>query len=278
MKCKTMQKLKEKSNRRPAKIAFVCIAVLVMIVTIGVVIAKYTRSFDKYLDVLSSDFYFTSDYLTEEVGEELTVYTDTATFQIFNTNWGNRSSKDITYSVTAKRITANGVESDITSELVFSSDYEGDSQTTLVTTEAADAFTFSGELGDRVEVTAVSSYPFEKTLKAAFVFNNPTKDSFYEVEDRGYYCVLRLYIGRTSDDADPQQSLTINHEGLIPDTASHGIDKDKLSNTADQNTVTVKANAYYELVFFDSSYDDKDYTVSERTKIENWTVTLTPKA
>ncbi len=276
MKTQTNNKGSSTKRRRlPIFVLALCIVVIAAGAIVGSVFSKYLSDYEKHMEMTSEVFYFESDFLVKD-GQELPVYTTEGYFQLFNNDRSDTSStashktKDtITYTVSAVRENASGV-SNVT--LSFVGDESGDSATTLTNTESIDKFTFTGAYGDRVTVTARSTAPYEKELKCTFVFSSPTKDSYYDVEDRGYYLILRLYMGENSinlvsgDNLTPTQ-LSIDYgNGLMLDTASPGIDKDKFTAENKPLKVNVQPNSYFEIILYKESNNHQIYT-KERTMI-----------
>ncbi len=292
IKKETTKKSCSKKTRRPMLIISLC-TLLAVVLAVGGAFSLYLGQEKKYGEINTSRFYFESDYLVEG-GQTLPVYTDVATFSLYNhENWGTPSTETISYTLTATRErdgvrypleldetrTVSDVPENVDvvpdNKIVFTPSkneetgnlVEGDNGSSLFSWERVDSFSISGEFGDKVTVTAKSSSPYIKELKCTFEFENPDRGSWYRVVDNGYYCVLKLFIGETTTSYNIVAELPINFGDLIQDTASLGIDNEPVfDESGHKMTVKVTANSYFELIFFDES--NNDYTTPDAIKLE----------
>lgn len=208
------------------------VSVLILMLGIAPSLAKYVTEYGKQSEVVSDNFYFTSDYLSESAIPEHKIYGDSVSFEIRNYIDSSRvNASDIVYTVTATDGT-----------LSF------DGRPLIGGTEncAKITLTYSGEEAEKeITVTVTSSSPYVKELKAKFVFTKPALR--YEITDSvgSYYAELYIHT------ANEEKTVTVNWdkaELLIDETNDYVFGK----LNADKNaaTVTIPAHTTVKIAFF----------------------------
>ena len=148
-------------------------------------LAKYVTEHGKQSEVVSDNFYFTSDYLSESAIPEYKICGDSVTFEIRNYIDSFRvNASDIVYTVSANvgTLTQGG---EPTSGGTINRGTEKCAKIKL---------TYSGEEVEKeITVTVRSSSPYVKELKAKFVFIKPVLR--YEITDSvgSYYAELYIH-------------------------------------------------------------------------------------
>ena len=226
------------------KITVAVISVIsALILMLGIVpsLAKYVTEHGKQSKVVSDNFYFTSDYLSESAIPEYKIYGSNVEFEIRNYIDSIRVNvSDIEYTVSANggTLSSNG-------------------GTLIGGTEncAKITLTYSGEEAEKeITVTVKSTSPYVKELKAKFVFTKPVLR--YEITDSVGSYFAELYI-HTANEA---KTVTVNWdkaELLIDETNDYVFGK----LNADKNaaTVTIPAHTTVKIAFFKNDIT-KDYS------------------
>ena len=202
-------------------------------------LAKYVTEHGKQSKVVSDNFYFTSDYLSESAIPEYKIYGDSVAFKIRNYIDSYRvNALDIVYTVDASGGTLSPVDGRLNGGTA------GSDTITL---------TYSGEEKEII-VTVTSSSPYVKELKAKFVFTKPALR--YEITDSvgSYYAELYIHT------ANEAKTVTVNWdkaELLIDETNDYVFGK----LNADKNaaTVTIPAHTTVKIAFFKNDIT-KDYS------------------
>lgn len=217
------------------------ISALILMLGIAPSLAKYVTEYGKQSEVVSDNFYFTSDYLSESAIPEHKIYGDSVSFEIRNYIDSLRvNASDIVYTVSA----SDGTLSSDGRPLIGGT--ENCAKITL---------TYSGEEAEKeITVTVTSSSPYVKELKAKFVFTKPALR--YEITDSAgsYYAELYIYTGDTA------QTVTVNWDKaklLIDETNDFVFGK----LTAEKNSasVTIPAHTTVKIAFFKNDIT-KDYS------------------
>ena len=216
----------------------VIFAISALTLMIGIVpsLAKYVTEHGKQSEVVSDNFYFTSDYLSESaIPEDIPEYKicgDSVSFEIRNYIDSSRvNASDIVYTVTA----TDGTLSSNGGTLIG-----GTEKCAKIT------LTYSGEEAEKeITVTVTSSSPYVKELKAKFVFMKPVLR--YEITDSvgSYYAELYIHT------ANEAKTVTVNWdkaELLIDETNDYVFGK----LTADKNSasVSIPAHTTVKIAFF----------------------------
>ena len=216
-------------------------AISALILMLGIVpsLAKYVTEHGKQSKVVSDNFYFTSDYLSEGVLPEYKIYGDSVEFAIRNYIDRFRvNASDIVYTVSATDGTLSS---------------EGGTLTGGTAGSDTITLTYSGEEKEII-VTVTSSSPYVKELKAKFVFTKPVLR--YEITDSVGSYFAELYI-HTANEA---KTVTVNWdkaELLIDETNDYVFGK----LNADKNaaSVDIPAHTTVKIAFFKTDIT-KDYS------------------
>ena len=204
-------------------------------------LARYVTEHGKQSEVVSDNFYFTSDYLSESAIPEYKICGDSVSFEIRNYIDSYRvNASDIVYTVTA----TDGTLSSNGGTLIG-----GTEKCAKIT------LTYSGEEAEKeITVTVTSSSPYVKELKAKFVFTKPALR--YEITDSVGSYFAELYI-HTANEA---KTVTVNWdkaELLIDETNDYVFGK----LNADKNaaSVDIPAHTTVKIAFFKTDIT-KDYS------------------
>ena len=217
------------------------VSVLILMLGIAPSLAKYVTEYGKQSEVVSDNFYFTSDYLSESAISEHKIYGDSVSFEIRNYIDSSRvNASDIVYTVTA----TDGTLSSNGGTLIG-----GTEKCAKIT------LTYSGEEAEKeITVTVTSSSPYVKELKAKFVFTKPALR--YEITDSvgSYYAELYIHT------ANEEKTVTVNWDKavlLIDETNDFVFG----NLTAEKNSasVSIPAHTTVKIAFFKTDIT-KDYS------------------
>ena len=218
-------------------------AISALIIMLGIVpsLAKYVTEHGKQSEVVSDNFYFTSDYLSESAIPEYKIYGSNVEFEIKNCIDSLRTNvADIEYTVSA----SDGTLSSNGGTLIGGT--ENCAKITL---------TYSGEEAEKeITVTVTSSSPYVKELKAKFVFTKPALR--YEITDSvgSYYAELYIHT------ANEAKTVTVNWdkaELLIDETNDFVFGK--LNADKNSASVDIPAHTTVKIAFFKNDIT-KDYS------------------
>ena len=218
-------------------------AISALILMLGIVpsLAKYVTEHGKQSEVVSDNFYFTSDYLSESAIPEYKIYGSNVEFEIKNCIDSLRTNvADIEYTVSA----SDGTLSSNGGTLIGGT--ENCAKITL---------TYSGEEAEKeITVTVTSSSPYVKELKAKFVFTKPVLR--YEITDSvgSYYAELYIHT------ANEEKTVTVNWdkaELLIDETNDFVFGK--LNADKNSASVDIPAHTTVKIAFFKNDIT-KDYS------------------
>ena len=209
-------------------------AISALILMLGIVpsLAKYVKEHGKQSKVVSDNFYFTSDYLSESAIPEHKIYGDSVAFEIRNFIDSLRTNvANIEYTVSASDGTLSSNGGTLTG---------GTEKCAKIT------LTYSGEEAEKeITVTVKSSSPYVKELKAKFVFTKPVLR--YEITDSVGSYFAELYI-HTDNDA---KTVTVNWnkaELWIDETNDYVFGK--LNGTKNSASVDIPAHTTVKIAFF----------------------------
>ena len=218
-------------------------AISALTLMLGIVpsLARYVTEQGKQSEVVSDNFYFTSDYLSESAIPEYKICGDSVSFEIRNYIDSSRvNASDIVYTVTA----TDGTLSSNGGTLIG-----GTEKCAKIT------LTYSGEEAEKeITVTVTSSSPYVKELKAKFVFTKPALR--YEITDSvgSYYAELYIHT------ANEEKTVTVNWDKavlLIDETNDFVFG----NLTAEKNSasVSIPAHTTVKIAFFKTDIT-KDYS------------------
>lgn len=218
-------------------------AISALTLMLGIVpsLAKYVTEHGKQSEVVSDNFYFTSDYLSESAIPEYKICGDSVSFEIRNYIDSYRvNASDIVYTVTALDGTLSPVDvtlSPVDGRLNGGTE-NGDSD--IIT------LTYSGdEVEKEITVTVRSSSPYVKELKAKFVFIKPVLR--YEITDSVGSYYAELYIHTAND----EKTVKVNWdktELLIDETNDYVFEK--LYGEKNSVSVSIPAHTTVKIAFF----------------------------
>lgn len=211
-------------------------------------LARYVTEHGKQSEVVSDNFYFTSDYLSESAIPEYKICGDSVSFEIRNYIDSYRvNASDIVYTVSANvgTLTQGG---EPTSGGTINGGTKAAHTVTLT-------YTYSGaEVEKEITVTVRSSSPYVKELKAKFVFIKPVLR--YEITDSvgSYYAELYIHT------ANEAKEVTVKWDTaklLIDETNDYVFGK----LTADKKTasISIPAHTTVKIAFFKNDIT-KDYS------------------
>lgn len=239
------------------KITVAVISVVsVFALMLGIVpsLARYVTEHGKQSEVVSDNFYFTSDYLSESESAipEYKICGDSVSFEIRNYIDSLRTNvENIEYTVSASdggTLSSNG-------------------GTLIGGTEncAKIKLTYSGaEVEKEITVTvrSTSRSPYVKELKAKFVFTKPVLR--YEITDSvgSYYAELYIHT------ANEEKTVTISWaktELLIDETNDYVI-RGNLNDAKNSVSVTIPAHTTVKIAFFKN--DITKYYSCEATRFD----------
>ena len=235
------------------KITVAVISVIsALILMLGIVpsLAKYVTEHGKQSKVVSDNFYFTSDYLSESAIPEYKIYGNNVEFEIKNCIDSLRTNVEaIEYTVSASdggTLSSNG-------------------GTLIGGTEkcAKIKLTYSGaEVEKEITVTVRSSSPYVKELKAKFVFIKPVLR--YEITDSPGSYYAELYI-HTANEAKEVTVKWDTAKLLIDETNDYVFG----NLTADKKTasISIPAHTTVKIAFFKNDIT-KNYS-REATKFDD---------
>lgn len=216
------------------------ISALTLMFSIAPALAKYVTVYGKQSKVVSDNFYFTSDYLSESAIPEYKIYGSNVEFEIKNCIDSLRTNvANIEYTVSA-----NGGTLSSNGEALSS----GAKRTLIGDTKNCDkiGLTYSGEEAEKeIIVTVTSSKPYVKELKAKFVFTKPVLR--YEITDSVGSYFAELYIHT----ANKAKTVTVNWnkaELLIDETNDYAIGN--LNGDKNSASVSIPAHTTVKIAFF----------------------------
>lgn len=196
------------------------LAAILLLLIIGSVLSKYVYNNKRQPLITAHEFYFTSDYLTEE-NQEYILSPDTTEIQITLKNHADNlrySSDEVKYSVLV-----NGTEKK-------SGNLEANQK-------SSDKITISGlQNGETYEVVAIGSAGFKKTIKATFRVLSENKKVYKSVKNTDEYVLLTVWTESLSGDL----SVDFSDASVIPDNTDAIMANVKTSNGSFTDEVNFK--------------------------------------
>ncbi len=250
-----MNNLFEKQHiDKRAKLMLILTFLAVLATIVGIAVAYYTSEFSTSDGFGLTEFYFTSDCLTEE-GAVHMVYEDSVKIHLYNNdglNWTD--DNNIRYDISA----TNG---GILEPAADYKQYSFDTRYAQIQSDGIGTHTYTLTPSDdtdatrRITVTATSNAGYIKTLSATFVFVGET--GYYNITDYDSYVVLDIYTGFDPPKKGKQQ-VTFNY--LVGDS-SNPLMRSWLRTTDSIATISTKTVdidlkpfSHYELIFFKRDY------------------------
>lgn len=235
------------------RIMVIVCALLALTLLLGIVpsLAKYITEQGKQSEVVSDNFYFTSDYLSESKIPEYKIYGDSVEFAIRNYIDSLRiNAADIEYTVSATDGTLTSASGTIIGGTIIGGDANSDTITLTYSGEGAEA-------EKEIIVTVESSSPYVKELKAKFVFTKPVLR--YEINDSAGSYYAELYI-HTANEAK-NVNLSWNKEKLLIDETNDYV-FGKLSAGKNTASIDIPAHTTVKIAFFKTDIT-QDYSCIE---------------
>lgn len=233
-------------RKRTAIAIISTLLVIILLLCILPLIAKYIKSKGQQNEIYSENFYFTSDYLKENETPVYEIFGNSVTFKVRNYIDSLRiNQSDINYTVSTDggdiSRTAGTLEKNISS-----------SQEVTLTSTFAD-----NEVQKEIMVTVTSTDIYEKELMAKFILIKPynLKYEIKDIEGRNY-AELYIYMGSTQV---PTINISWDNTKILIDETNDYI-FDKLNS--DKNYVeinNISADTTAKIVFFKKNIN-ADYT------------------
>ena len=200
-------------------------------------LARYVTEHGKQSEVVSDNFYFTSDYLSESAIPEYKIYGNSVEFEIRNYIDSFRfNASDIVYTVSATGGTLSSNDGTPTGGTLTGGNKDSD----IIT------LTYNGaEAEKEILVTVKSSSPYVKVLQAKFIFAKPVLR--YEITDSVGSYYAELYIHTAND----EKTVTVNWdktELLIDETNDFVFGN--LNDAKNSVSVTIPAQTTVKIAFF----------------------------
>ena len=217
---------------------------LISILCIVPSFAKYTTEQGEQSEINSTEFYFTSDYLSEGVIPEYKIYGDSVSFKISNYIDSLRvNESDIEYTVS----TDAGALSSSGGTLTGGTDVSNTITLTYNREEAEKEIT----------VTVRSSSPYVKELKAKFIFAESTLR--YEIIDSAGSYYAELYIHTANE--EKTVNLSWDKEKILIDETNDYV-FGKLNRDKNAAPISIAAYTTVKIVFFKNDIT-KNYSCDE---------------
>lgn len=217
-------------------------------------IAKYVTTQGKQSEVISDEFYFTSDYLQTGEVPEYAISGNSVTFSLQNFMDSLRvCPSDITYTVTATDGTLTPSGGTLTG---------GNAASDKITL----SYTGAGARKE-ITVTATGSGTYEQVLRAKFIFSLPGLQ--YEIKDQpnSYYAELYIY----TDTAVDALTLTWDKEKLLIDE-TNGYIFGQMNGEKTGATVSIAADTTVKILFFKTDIT-QNYTQERQSAQDTIAVT-----
>ena len=230
-----------KKNRTTALIISLS---LVLIVALGAVsaYAKYIMKLGKQSELVSDNFYFTSDYLKADETPTYTLSENSVTFQARNYIDGLRINQaDISYTVTVETA-GEGIALSQSGGTLTGGAQNADNITLSYAFQ-------SGETQKEITVSLSSTQPYAKTLRATFLLIKTNLK--YEIQDAAGDYSAELYLNM----GDSAQTVTLvwDHTKLSIDSTSDYVCGKTITTTGNESSLAldgIPINTIVKIVFF----------------------------
>lgn len=229
-------------ENKHGKTKWIVIFTLFVVLLIGGLSAKYISEKQKSVDMTSSQFYFTSDYLKEDGKEyQITDWTDGFDIELYNYDKDDTakvSENDIEYQVS---ITGTG-------DWTCTEGNEG--KLTLGTDEKNNQKTIhikpgnTAQKGDKITVTVKTTSPYQKSISATFTAESSNKPD-YTITDIGDGSVSLII--QTNDYEGPV-TVKWNKDFYDPDNTNKYMQK--WEDSSETGSLEAVKNTTYRLLFF----------------------------
>ena len=217
---------------------------LVLIVVLGAVsaYAKYIMKSGKQSELVSDNFYFTSDYLKADETPTYTHSGNSVTFQARNYIDGLRINQaDISYTVTVETA-GEGINLSQSGGTLAGGAQKADNITLSYEFQ-------SGETQKEITVSLSSTQPYAKTLRATFLLIKTNLK--YEIQDAAgeYSAELYLHMGNSSQTV----TLVWDNTKLSIDRASDYVFGKTITTTGNESSLAldgIPMDSTVKIVFF----------------------------
>lgn len=201
----------EKRHSHIRKRTIIFTVLLVLLLTVGGVFAKYVYNNDGINLLSAKEFYFTSNLLTENTAKYvLNSSTTEVSFTLGNNVDKLRFSKDdIKYSITVACKTGSNEPTLVytDSEQVLNG---GSVDSTAITLKNL-------EMGETYIVTAVGKAGYKQTLKAEFIVSDKEENVYKHLDtSNGAYVLLTVW----TQNVRGKLTIGVTENGLIPDNTN----------------------------------------------------------
>lgn len=208
----------------------------------GVSLAKYEWKETENVPIGTKPFYFESDVLALN-NPSYTLQTDLDKIVIKLRNYADQlrvSYTDINYSVSLSKDSVVLQEKNV--------------QGTITTSEKMDLITFDGLSAGTYVVSATSSSPYVKTIRATFII--PELNNQFSAELNASSSTNMVYVSLTTNDFSGNINIVLP-DGLVPDNTNDVFD----GAVGNSFSISVEKNSSYNLSFLKNLSTDS-YSLS----------------
>ena len=241
------RKKREKESRKFPKCTAALLAVLLLCLLLGGLLAKYRSDDQRQAQLTASEFHFTSDYLEETIASyTITDWQDGFDIQLYNyekENTAQITQEDITYRVSLSGSTNWNSFTD-SNDGKFAKSTEKKIQKIHINAPVG------ASQGDTVTVEITTTAPFVKTLSATFTMAGKNQPD-YTITDQGDGTVA-LQIQSNGYSGELQISWAA--EKYDPDNTNQYMRR--WADSSPQGTISVEKNTTYELLFFKNTTEN----------------------
>lgn len=246
-----------KYRKRNIVVPLVLILALAVILSVGVVYAKYVKSYKDTGLITSKTMYFASDYLTEE-GAAYTISSTTVTIQLMNYPDDLRVSEiPVNYAISVEP--NDGVSVIGNTGTLGDDDLIKDSDKIVIS---------ELKRGKTYTVTAIGENGYQKTLSATFTVVPEEAQFYYSITQNEYYVLLTVWTENIKGAAEinfPNTLLPDNTDMLMRGvTQMQGVFTDAESFGKEYSSRTYRFFKIDETV-----YEEKDFAVEFPSNTEN---------
>lgn len=240
-------------NRKRIGLVAVIVAVLLLSLLLGGVVAKYISTNRRQTELMSSDFHFSSDYLAAtSVGDPKPTYPvfeeNKIQIELYNYQKENVdliAAEEIQYRVQVDDTWVITITDDTGTEVKPNPD----GSYTMPKSETGRTWTLSltgGDVSKPVQVAVETVQPYRLKLEGEFRMDR--QDPNYTVEDMGNYRVLTI---QTNDYAGP---ITVNWpKGISPDNTNPLMTEWADAEPSGVGVFQVEKNHSYTLMFVENT-------------------------
>ena len=261
--------LMKKLNKKNRNLLLIMAGILLVVLTTGGLIAKYTTQNKREAQMISDEFHISSNYLEriEDTNENPNVINvggwgadRNLEIKLYNHQKENLAlvtAKDISYKINLgtnpsgweidEVVNNNGDTVEATTDEIYTLPGDGENRVTHTIILKNEATTDDGELSP-VTVTVEAVEPYMEKLSATFQMV-PLVEPKYEIEDKGNYCLITIHTNDYYDNIDVKwDSAKFSPDNTSVISASW---KDSTKDNDGKSFETFPADPYrtYELIF-----------------------------